>query len=101
MKSRSSVKATRVLTLAALGCIISQFLAGSVALSQPFPLFMLDTTFVKGPGLGDASGQQSRLAATSGRSSGSRNPTCTVQGSALPARSSTPCRLTSVVLTFR
>ena len=55
MKNRSSVRAARGLALAALGCIISQFLAGSVALSQPFPSFMLDTTLVKGPGLGDAS----------------------------------------------
>jgi hypothetical protein len=56
MKNRSSVRATRGFTLASLGCIISQFLAGSVALSQPFPSFILDTTLVRGPGLGSASG---------------------------------------------
>ncbi len=53
MKSRSPSRATRVLTLAALGCIISPFMAGSVALSQPFPSFMLDSSIVRGPTLAD------------------------------------------------
>lgn len=56
MKNRSSVRATRLLTLAALGCIACQFLAGSVALSQPFPSFILDTAIVKGPSLNEAAG---------------------------------------------
>ncbi len=56
MESRNSVKATRVLTLAALGCIVCQFLAGSVALSQPFPSFMLDSSLARMPGFDNVEG---------------------------------------------
>ena len=50
MRSRSSFRAARGFTLAALGCIACQFLAGSVALSQPFPSFMLDSSLTRMPG---------------------------------------------------
>ena len=53
MKNRSSVRSAQAVAPAALVCIICLLIPGSVALSQPYPSFMLDSTIVRGPTFGD------------------------------------------------
>ncbi len=48
MKNRSSVRSVRALAPAELLFLICLLISGSVALSQPFPSFMLDNTIVRG-----------------------------------------------------
>jgi len=56
MKNRSPVRSAQALAPAALLCILCLLIPGSVALSQPFPSFMLDSTVSCMPGFDDVNG---------------------------------------------
>jgi|GEM_PF-961965 len=51
MKNRSSVRSAQAILPATLVCILCLLIPGSVALSQPFPSFMLDSAVTIVPGL--------------------------------------------------
>lgn len=53
MKNRSSARSTQAIAPAALVCILCLLIPGSVALSQPYPSFMLDSTIGHVPPFGD------------------------------------------------
>jgi hypothetical protein len=53
MKNRRSVRSVRALAPAKLLFLLGLLIPGSVALSQPFPSFMLDSTIDRGPTFGD------------------------------------------------
>jgi hypothetical protein len=56
MKNRSSVRSVRALAPAESLFLIGLLIPGSVALSQPFPSFMLDSTVTYMPGFDDVNG---------------------------------------------
>jgi len=56
MKNRNGSVNSAQAVAPALVCILCLLIPGSVALSQPFPSFMLDSTFVRCPGLTNATG---------------------------------------------
>lgn len=66
MKNRSSVSSAQAITPAALLCILCLLIPGSVALSQPFPSFMLDSTVTYMPGFDNVNGTDPRSARTWG-----------------------------------
>ena len=56
MKNRSSARSAQAIAPAALVCILCLLIPGSVALSQPFPSFMLDSSLTHMPGFDNVYG---------------------------------------------